>query len=1247
MIKSPYLIDINIYNNKNILLHKCKNEYDDNILILKDIKIGYLLEQIEYIYCSKLNNKLINRNNIFIYNKQEKIYNILFSNNIEIESIKEIIIKEMKLTKGEDNYNKTLNNLININDKTEYDLNILTLYDVIEELKVLYNNNFNDDILSDIYHVYIINIFPLIKFKDFYNLIKNNNYDSQKQLNCDYQREIIEQIRIIEFTDEKEYNKSLSSVNKYITDIVPRELIIETNIRYFMVNPPIDLSNNMMHFEIENDVFLSIYNELIIEDYDIYSINYIKLKIQDNEIEKYDIIISDDNVYSNLINLDKINKYLIVRGFMKNEFNNLFTIILTNEKIYINFGFNQLITYKELKTFTLQMFFDFIIKIISNNIITFEIDNINYHHYYNLKIDTLITFDLKKVLNIILYLDYYFSVINDLKNIILSFNLDNNVNNSKLIYINNYLKKNNIDITNITEKQKQELIELLNISKDELMNFLIDFENVNTNIKKSIHVNKNIINISKINNLNMVDRIYDILKKIIDIYTNNKIDINNYVKNYNISSFYMYNIDYYKNNELSEKQYWSKECQNSGNKIRKPKLYNTTKEEIDNEYDYDKITNTYIHKKTKERRIMTDENILIGCDQSKNNITRYIGFLNSCSLCCFNTDQFLNIKKSRIRNKIKQCLNIEFENNEDFEKTSRIYKYKYSKIIGDYSIIDDIFVNNINPDNHLFILIDIGPLNFDQNINKLLFYNEYLINASCFDESTEYELYYYNYPYLYQFVYLSNMNRLKKNEKKFKVVDSDNNLDMINFLKVSKIKYNNVIPINPYNIYFNFKTIIKNYLLFDYKILFNTYNNLSILVKYIDNIINYNTNMFRDLKCLDEKDFVLQDYKSIENEIINFCETNKYQFKVTNILHNNNFIFAVCLNNNLILIFKQTKVISDYFKNYKRVENIDIYYSISEIRIEVDVPSYIKFYNPNLLDYYHYYLFKYNFFLMLYNNNLIKENLLNIIKNQNKDSNLYNKIHDYLLNDKNFSNVFNNFFTVEDKDKDKIKDKDANKNKKKYRLIIDNDLSKTLIENNNILLINDDQKYLYFKRIITELMYDFSSLYNYVSRFIDSKFSDNSELSVHLNDSNLNIIDINKKNGKLIDNIFYQEIYHNDNDAFYRALSNIYYWNSMIKLGFNKYDDLNLGYKFDGRNKFLIIYMRELFDNNVIPVEKSWSIYQKLTYKFNKNFDYNVNLIINTKDSNVHDNKKNITNTIYINTDSLLISSLSVANYIK
>jgi len=404
--------------------------------------------------------------------------------------------------------------------------------------------------------------------------------------------------------------------------------------------------------------------------------------------------------------------------------------------------------------------------------------------------------------------------------------------------------------------------------------------------------------------------------------------------------------------------------------------------------------------------------------------------------------------------------------------------------------------------------------------------------------------------------------------------------------------------------------------------------NNDIVLSIVDKTLKFGeyVGMFEDIKYVNK--YKLPTFKYLNDKLKTSLDNLIKTYNLTSILiDNDGDIFGLCLSLYIYVLFEPiseeefNKYTNNEYKDIQHVVNITI---TSFIYNSLKVYSIDKLINDDMYEMYIYNLFKYNFFIYLNKYENIKQELLNILSKY-KDIKLRyvkikNKINDI------FSNDLNNFLTISNSDINKLKldiinDLSLKLNQCKYPYVkIDNECKLEVTEKLKIKLLNN---------IINELIYPYSSVYIYMSKYINNSYTHYNIIDKN-NTNMINLIQIPLP--KIVGNKYIQEIYQYGNEinniALYRALANIYFWNKM-----KHESDLqrkNLGY-YSNSQTFLAYYIYSIIkENNIL----------KILNEFKNKFVIDINLVIENENIQIDNN---LNYYLYINLRNGIIISISVA----
>jgi len=1175
MIKfSEYNVKVNIYDKHGNFLFYI---YDNECSILIDESIYNLLRKITYMYNKYFDVKL-EHTMLYLYSLEN--YNILLDSNIKSINILNEIVEDYILISNKQKLNDPIYTVFGFVDTIN--INIMNAIEEIDIILNFYFGRFNEKLLTEIYQKYINTYFPLLTlfaYKSIINKIYKYNKEDDSFIHS-IQREINE----LDIIDNTDINFLGSAEVKNIFIIYyPKLISNELNID--------KLLTNMIFL---NDLFLDLFENINI------SKNITSVILQTPQFISQKGLVNKE--------LNKINTYkLTIKGNI-NMFGGLITF--TNE-----FDINKCRSYISFNNHSINVIFneniltilEYINKIISSKFIIIKVNSYNID-FFNIKCPILKIIDIIQVIQIIKkYSEYFFIIKDSLKSVYIKYRIGQfqNVLNNLYNKLYTIINKGN----ELTQEQLYKFKVEYNIEYNDLNIIINDIKmKINSSYRErgiGIQITDSYINISGLTNTYLSQRLLFLTNRIFNLSTTNKSKVVNKINKQKIENEYMKyikHLDTFLQNKTDI--YWCKSCQNYGNKIRKPIMY----KEIPDEYEYDKDTNTYINK-NGNRIIEIETGIYFGCDTRKSNLNKYIGFIKTCSLCCFQEDQFISTTNSAKR-KIMTCWNDKVKVN----KTN--YIYNYSRMIGDISLMLDEYSQYFN-DEYLCILDQIGPFNKIPKIGELIFIDAILLNPNMWKKDMEYKIYIYQNPFLHKVVLRSNTN-----------IDLFSKTPIDDFIISCNKIFNSIIPYNCYSIYFKYSSEIKKYSFIEnMNIIIFIFNN-DIVLSIVDKTLKFGeyVGMFEDIKYVNK--YKLPTFKYLNDKLKTSLDNLIKTYNLTSILiDNDGDIFGLCLSLYIYVLFEPiseeefNKYTNNEYKDIQHVVNITI---TSFIYNSLKVYSIDKLINDDMYEMYIYNLFKYNFFIYLNKYENIKQELLNILSKY-KDIKLRyvkikNKINDI------FSNDLNNFLTISNSDINKLKldiinDLSLKLNQCKYPYVkIDNECKLEVTEKLKIKLLNN---------IINELIYPYSSVYIYMSKYINNSYTHYNIIDKN-NTNMINLIQIPLP--KIVGNKYIQEIYQYGNEinniALYRALANIYFWNKM-----KHESDLqrkNLGY-YSNSQTFLAYYIYSIIkENNIL----------KILNEFKNKFVIDINLVIENENIQIDNN---LNYYLYINIKNGIIISISVA----
>ena len=698
LTKNDYFIfNINNINNSNYQKYDIINE-NNNCISVNFIFLSTLLDIIKNIKNLKINLIFNNPNflNIILkINSKININNIFF------------IINTIHIAK----FNFCLSNFLNLNISKKNIINHYPNFTIFINENLFIDNNYHNNITSEIYYFNINNIFNKIYYLSTINIFLKNN-------NCNFT-----QLLYLLFSIKLDNNK----LNNFIDNIIKLNNSFDFNC---MLNTNFfnNIQKKFLDYYDENciKIFIKSYHN-ITTIYNFYDSLYLLLKNN-----KFNIDLAVNNIMNNMIIYIENNNLEINNLSINNlEINNLEINKLEINNLDITLSI--IIFYEDNS----EYYYNFIIKIldiIKNNkkIDNKKIDNkkieiifiildSNYENEIikNIKFIT----NTYKILNNKIYKNINHSIINSEGKYLIFFNkyfefdddliyklynnIDNNENYGIIAPINNYYFESNTYNNNfiifLKNSYKEDLIETLNIN-----NFCFC-------VKKSNIIKIGLPKVPSVFNYELYDIIIRLnLLKLKSGYINNifinvfntegtfgKIDINK-----NIKIFYTENnLFYYDNklinyNEQNDIKLYIQEINNNLSDVKRYDFINNNLNAISIDYYFYKYVNNIIISDKLINFHIHDIGIIDGLIYSPKQI------FNLYPKCKINIDNNKNIYV--------------YFNNFNIKVNDFCNNFIYNKSFDWYMNLFTLITNKINYNNksiELMIIVFIG----NENIGKQLF----------------------------------------------------------------------------------------------------------------------------------------------------------------------------------------------------------------------------------------------------------------------------------------------------------------------------------------------------------------------------------------------------------------------------------------------------------------------------------------------------------------------------------------------
>lgn len=1167
---SQYVVNVKVNNKNGEYLF---NIYNSKCCVLIDESISSLLRKITYGYQINL-KKTYDYSMLYIFTKTN--YNILTKSNIKSINILNEILDEHVISIEKQNLSDQIYTIFGF--VNEIELFVLNIYEEIDILKNYFFGKITEQLLYDIYHQYISIYFPILSFQIFKNIFNS--------------------------TSELSIHNDFSYITKLQNEINEIEMIDNTDVNFF---GKIELKN----------LFIIYYPKLIHENLNINLLNNNIIFLNDMFLEMFELIQISKTLTSVILQTPQLNAQ---KGVINKSITNINTYKINFKGTYtfnnriisftVDFEVKKCRVYLSFTNFTLDSLtssaidniLDYINNILSKGFIKIKTESYNID-FFNIKTPVTKQFNIDTFINIAKRFNEYLFIIKESNKSLYA--------KYRIGYVQNVLNSLFNKIYSILNQGKE-------LTQEQIIQFKIDYElelddiylmindvkmKLNSSYRErgiGLSLTDMFLNISGLSSSDMCHRAIYIINRLINISIVNKSLIKDKYVKPKIENEYIYYITYL-DTFLKNKSdvYWCKACQNYGSKIRKPILH----KQIPDGYDYEKSTNTYInsagHRVIEIYSSETNEKVYFGCDTRRSNPNKYIGFIKTCSLCCFQDDQFIsksNVSKRKVNvcwNKIKSTVN---------QSSSSSYIYSTSKMIGDVSLVIDEFEPYFN-DEYLCILKKIGKLDLKPTLNELIFVDNILVNPNMFIKGNEYSIYFYQNPFLHKLVSKYNTS-----------IDVFTKTPIDDFIQSCSKSFDAFAPFNAYATYFKYKKQIEKYSFIESMniIIFIFYNGL--ILSLIDRTLYFGEyiGMFgENVKYVNK-----YNIPTIDQVLKNLNE-----YSITSVVVNaEGKIYGVSTSSSFYILFKIitdnefNKITNNKYKNLPR--NINVTMS-SIVNTELNlVPLEIT---DDILEAYMYNLFRYNMFIFLFKNINIKTHLLKLISSEPDINKRYTKIKNYILS------IINDSFIINDVKINKSKINIVNNignlvSECKYPHLYD------VTSKSCKLQMDDETRSKLLKNIINELIYPYSSIYIYMSKYVNNSYT---PYRITYETSNLNML-ITESQPKIVNGKYIQEIYPFGNEfnniALYRALANIYFWNKMLNE--NELNRRNLGF-YSKSQTYLAYYINTIItESNLLLIIET----------FNNKFEIQVSLIV---DENVLFKSKG-KNYIYINIKDGIITNISV-----
>lgn len=1176
---SKYVLKLRIFSRTNKLLFEI---YDNPCSIIVDESIISMIRKIAYMMRQN-GYKNIDHTMIYIYTQTN--YNILSSASITTPNILNEIIDDRTFNVSHQNLSDPIYIHIGTNIQ-ELDIYVSTIYDEIEIIKNFYFGKIDDRLITDLYYNYIHVYFPILDIQIYKNIFSTTSvmrHDfSSDSISISKMQHEIEQIETIhsddvEFLGESELkNLFLIFIPKFTSESID-------NIEYLM--------SNMIFLD---DLFLSIFESITTNEADT-------IIIQTPQLVAEKGIVTRSNLYTAPYRLTLKGRWMPTQKSTPSSSSSRhhlplsYTLDFEPERCRVYLSYNGQ-TANTLTNENIEKFLYYICNLLSKD----NFVNITYSKYtidfFNVKVPVNRTISIDRIITIAKSLDEYLLVSKESKkSVYMKYRIGHVHNVLSGLYnkLFSMLNTNNNSMPS-ADKLLQLRIEY-HIDADELMTIVNDVRmKVNSSYRErgiSILISDSFINISGLGSIYVNNRIIFVINRILNLSMPDKKDaiiksIKTKIQNEYIE--YVTHLDIFIKNKLGA--YWCKACQNYSKKIRKPIQYDS----VPDNYQYDKSTNTYID--SAGHRIITlkidNEDIHLGCDLRRSNPNKYIGFIKTCSLCCFQEDQF--ISKSRMaQRKITSCW-LENKNLLNSNKKSKMaYIYTNAKMIGDICLIPDEFTPYFDEELYLFKLISVGALTLKPVPNELVFINSQIINPQMYLYDQEaYSIYIYDNPFLYKVISRHDQSN-----------DTFLNTYIDDFIISCRRTFNTLAPLNAYNILCKHKKQIEK---FSYiqdlnTCIFILFNKL--VIAFIDKTLafgEYPTMFGSNIRYVNKYDIPKLD------DILD--SISKYDIGSL-LINTDGHVIGLSIYSTCFILFRTCtlekfhSLTNNKFKNLTNTTNVAI---ASIVNQELKLASFEMLITDDIAEMYIYKMFRYQLYVYFNMNKELKQCLMDMYTQEpsarKRRENIFKLLNGRIANEL--------FLTLDDKSNLKIN-----------KIEISNNISKSvlgckypaeLVKSSSTtqckLKITKDMQTRMIENITNELIFPYSSIYIYTSQFINNTYSPFSSMNNKLFESSTNDQYINDQSTHILNNgtMCVQEICpfdpNMDNMIIYRALANIYFW-------YKTRDEIdiwrrNLGY-FSKSQTYLTYYIQSIVKIATTDIVKVLDV-------FNEKFNIQVTLQIDS-----------------------------------
>jgi hypothetical protein len=1193
---SKYILRIRVHDKE------CKHLfdiYDKECSVLIDESIISLLRKLAFmIHKLGIYNNSIDHTMLYIYTNTN--YNMLVDANITKTNILNEIIDERVFNVQKQNFSLPI--YTQVGHVTELDVYMTTIFDEIDSIRNFYFGKIDERLITNIFYNYISVYFPILDLQIYKNVFTNVGLPKYIDINSEYIDKLqyeIEQVEYIE-SDDLQFlaNAELKNVFIIYTPVISSK----------QINNVESLVHNMIFLD---DTFLSIFESIPISR----TITSVILQTPQIVTEKGVNQRGDLHTAPHRITLKGTWQLSNTRSLLIS-----YTVDLDFNKarVYVSYnGHETSILTKD----NVDMFINHINSIFSKNDWITISHNTYTIDFFNVKVPILKSIEVSRVLNIVKQLTEYFYISKDsTRSIYLKYRIGYIQNLLSGLYNKLFALVNTN--THISPERMMQLRIEYQLDEDEFMLILNDVRmKSNSSYRErgiSILISDAYINISGLNSISMNERICFVINRLLNISTSDKKTITNRnqsVKVINEYIQYVTHLDTFLKNKTDV--YWCKSCQNYSNKIRKPIQY----DEIPDDFRYDKLSNTHVNN--NGHRIIEmkigNQRVYFGCDLRRSNPNKYIGFIKTCSLCCFQEDQFTS-ESTVSQKKVASCWlhNSDKKIKENTGKNTT-YIYANAKMIGDISIVPSEYADYFDDDKYLFKLISVGTLSLKPKTNELVFIDSQLVNPQMYMYSSQpYSVYFYINPFTYKLI-----DRHVHDQDTFAHTSIDD------FIDSCKRAFNAFAPLNAYNIIQKHKHQNGYHIeKFSYIEDMNTcifITNSSVVLAFIDRTLVFGEyeHMF-DLKYINK--YTIPKLDNILTHL------NMYTFDSI-LVNTDGMYIGMCVHVSLFVLFQVCneqdfdRMTKSKYKNLKKTTNVAI---ASIVNQELKLAPLQILITSEIAEMYIYNIFRYQLYVYFNMNPNIKKEFLDLICTETNPRVRRIRVRELLQ-----KKVITHLFTT------------SNERTLIFsKLDIQNNIGRSYatcaypgerVESQCKLKIPSSLQTTMINSVINELIFPYSSMYVYTSHFINNTYSQFYSMNRPLYSRMTPNSSVHEQTVRILNDgkLFIQEIYPFNTEmtnmmSIYRALANLYFWELMREE--TNITRRNLGY-YSRSQTYLAHYIKSTLHVSADEVIQ-------VLDKFNEIYSIDVSLQI---DSNIlRKSEINSKMHIYMSVHNGLVSNISI-----